>query len=93
MGTRKQAQAAKRNIQKAQRAATKKRTIAQLPKGTRRELGKQAAHGSRARRSGGPCSRGPEPPAAVRDRQEAGHSWPLEDGQVGSDQGDPSRPL
>jgi hypothetical protein len=45
MATRKQTQAAKRNIQKAQRAAKKKRTIAHLPKSTRRELGKQAARG------------------------------------------------
>ncbi|MDP9231411.1 MAG: hypothetical protein M3O73_01460 [Actinomycetota bacterium] len=36
---------------KAQRAASNKRTIANLPKSTRRELGKQAAKGRR--RSGG----------------------------------------
>jgi hypothetical protein len=47
MATRKQVQAAKRNVQKAQQAATKKRTIANLPKSTRRELGKQAARGRR----------------------------------------------
>ena len=45
MATAKQAQAAKRNIRKAQRAASRKRTIANLPKSTRRELGKQAARG------------------------------------------------
>jgi hypothetical protein len=45
MATRKQTQAAKKNIKKAQEAAKKKRTIANLPKGTRRELGKQAARG------------------------------------------------
>ena len=45
MATRKQTQAAKRNVQKAQQAATKKRTIANLPASTRRELGKQAAKG------------------------------------------------
>ena len=45
MATRKQVQAAKRNVKKAQRAATAKRTIANLPAGTRRELGKQAARG------------------------------------------------
>ena len=49
MATRKQVRAAKRNITSAQRAARKKRTIANLPKSTRRELGKQAARG-RARR-------------------------------------------
>jgi hypothetical protein len=45
MATRKQTQAAKRNVKKAQSAAKRKRTIANLPKGTRRELGKQAAKG------------------------------------------------
>jgi Rho termination factor, N-terminal domain len=45
MATRKQVQAAKRNVKAAQRAATRKRTIANLPAGTRRELGKQAARG------------------------------------------------
>ena len=45
MATRKQVQAAKRNVQKAQKAARGKRTIANLPEETRRELGKQAARG------------------------------------------------
>jgi hypothetical protein len=45
MATRKQVTAAKRNVRKAQRGAKKKRTIANLPKSTRRELGKQAARG------------------------------------------------
>jgi hypothetical protein len=54
VATRKQVQAAKRNVGKAQRAATKKRTIAKLPKSTRRELGKQAARG---RQRGGQAGR------------------------------------
>ena len=41
MATNKQADAAKRNVKKAQQAAKDKRTIANLPKSTRRELGKQ----------------------------------------------------
>ena len=45
MATTKQRQAARQNVQKAQRAARKKRTIANMPKSTRRELGKQAARG------------------------------------------------
>ena len=45
VATRKQVEAAKRNVKKAQQAATKKRTIANLPASTRRELGKQAARG------------------------------------------------
>ena len=45
MATRKQVQAAKRNVKAAQEGAKKKRTIANLPAGTRRELGKQAARG------------------------------------------------
>lgn len=47
MATAKQVQAAKQNVKKAQRAATKKRTIANLPKETRRALGQQAAAGRR----------------------------------------------
>jgi hypothetical protein len=50
VATRKQVQAAKRNIQKARTAATRKRTIAHLPEATRRDLGRQAA---RARARGG----------------------------------------
>ena len=45
MATRKQVQAAKRNVQKAQQTARKKRTIANLPKSTRSGLGRQAARG------------------------------------------------
>ena len=45
MATTRQVKAAKRNVKKAQTGARKKRTIANLPKSTRRELGKQAARG------------------------------------------------
>ncbi|HUF01195.1 MAG TPA: hypothetical protein VMN35_02105 [Gaiellaceae bacterium] len=45
MATRKQVQAAERNVRKAQDAARSKRTIAHLPESTRRELGRQAAKG------------------------------------------------
>jgi Rho termination factor, N-terminal domain len=54
VATRKQTEAAKQNVKKAQKAATKKRTIANLPKSTRRELGKQAAKG---RQRGGQAGR------------------------------------
>jgi hypothetical protein len=54
MATKKQVQAAKRNVKKAQAAAKEKRTIASLPKSTRRELGKQGARGrQRGGRPGG----------------------------------------
>jgi hypothetical protein len=43
MATKKQAQAARRNVKKAQSAARSKRTIAHLPESTRRDLGRQAA--------------------------------------------------
>jgi hypothetical protein len=59
MATRKQVGAAKRNVKKAQAAATKKRTIANLPASTRRSLGKQAARGR---------SRGGEAGHALEDR-------------------------
>jgi uncharacterized protein (UPF0147 family) len=54
MASARQVSAAKRNVRKAQKAATRKRTIAHLPKSTRRELGKQAARG---RQRGGQAGR------------------------------------
>ena len=54
MATMKQRQAAKRNVGKAQRAARRRRTIANLPRRTRSELGKQAARG---RQRGGRAGR------------------------------------
>ena len=50
MATTKQRQAAKRNIKKAAASAKKRRTIANLPKATRRDLSRNAAA---ARRRGG----------------------------------------
>jgi hypothetical protein len=87
--TAKQTQAAKRNIKKAQQAAKRKRTIAKLPRSTRRGLGQQAA---RARQRDGKAGRALEdrkPAAALRGGQEEADPRPLEDGQVGPDQGDP----
>jgi hypothetical protein len=43
MASRKQIAAARRNVKKAQAGAKQKRTIAKLPKSTRRGLGQQAA--------------------------------------------------
>ncbi len=47
MATRKQTQAAKRNVKKAQQAARQKRTIAHLPPQTRRGLVQEAQKGRR----------------------------------------------
>jgi len=63
MASTRQVQTAKRNIKKAQQAAKRKRTIANLPKSTRRELGKQAARG---RQRGGEAGR----PLEDRNRQQ-----------------------
>ena len=54
MATTKQVRAAKRNVKKAQAAAKRKRTIANLPRSTRRALGQQGAAG---RRRGGRAGR------------------------------------
>jgi hypothetical protein len=59
MATRKQVQAAKKNVKKAQGAARQQRTIANLPASTRRELGKQAARGR---------ARGGQPGHRLEDR-------------------------
>jgi hypothetical protein len=53
MATAKQSEAARRNIKKAQAAASQKRTIAHLPESTRRALGQQAAAGRRRHGSAG----------------------------------------
>lgn len=50
MATRKQVEAARTNVGKAQQAARQKRTIANLPADTRRDMGRQAA---KARQRGG----------------------------------------
>ena len=50
MATKKQVQAARRNVKKAQASAKSERTIAHLPESTRRDLGRQA---SKARQRGG----------------------------------------
>ena len=59
MATKKQTEAAKRNVKKAQQAAKRKRTIASLPASTRRGLGQQAARGR---------ARGGKPGHALEDR-------------------------
>jgi hypothetical protein len=59
LATRKQVQAAKRNVRRAQSAAKHRRTIAKLPRSTRRDLGRQAAAGRR---------RGGRPGRALEDR-------------------------
>ena len=50
MASEKQRQAARRNIKKATKAAKRKRTIAHLPKATRRDMSRNA---TAARRRGG----------------------------------------
>ena len=59
MATTKQRSAARQNVKQAQRAATKMRTIAHLPKSTRRGLVEEA---QKARRRGG------QPGHALEDR-------------------------
>jgi Rho termination factor, N-terminal domain len=57
MASEKQVAAAKRNVKKAQRAATRKRTIAHLPAKTRRDL---VAEAQKGRRRGGQAGHGLE---------------------------------
>jgi hypothetical protein len=59
MATSRQVEAAKRNVRKAQAAASAKRTIAHLPEGTRRDLQEQARRGR---------ARGGRPGHALEDR-------------------------
>jgi hypothetical protein len=53
MATKKQAQAAKRNVKKAQQSAASKKTIAHMPAKTRTALGKQGAAVAQRKRAEG----------------------------------------
>jgi len=53
MASKKQVQAAKRNVKKAQSGAKSKRSIANMPAKTRTALGKQGAAVAARKRSGG----------------------------------------
>ena len=53
MATSKQRSAAKQNVQKAQRSATKKKSIANMPSRTKTALGKQGAAVAQRKRTGG----------------------------------------
>ena len=53
MATQKQRQAARKNIKKAASAARRKKSIAHMPKSTRRALGQQGAAMARRKRTGG----------------------------------------
>jgi hypothetical protein len=52
MPTTKQTQTARRNVKKAQQAATREKTISHLPKKTRTALGKQGAAVAQRKRTG-----------------------------------------
>lgn len=62
MASAKQVAAARRNVRKAQRAATEKKTIAHLPESTRRDLQAEARKGR---------ARGGEAGHALEDRNRA----------------------
>ena len=53
MATKKQVEAAKRNVKKAQSGARQQRSIANMPAKTRTALGKQGAAVAKRKRSGG----------------------------------------
>jgi len=53
MASKKQVAAARQNVKAAQRAATSKKTISNLPKSTRTALGKQGAAVGQRKRTGG----------------------------------------
>jgi hypothetical protein len=67
MATAKQTKAARKNVTKAQDAATSKKTIANMPKKTRTALGQQGAAVAQRKRTGGdsPKTRA-EPPRPAR---------------------------
>lgn len=75
MATRKQTQAAKKNVKKAQASAQEKRSIASMPKATKTALGKQGAAVARRKRTGAttPMTRS-ELYQEAKERQLAGRS-------------------
>ena len=68
MATRKQTQAAKRNVKKAQKAAAAHKTIAHLPADTKSALGKQGAAVAQRKRADGTS---PKTRASTRSRGSA----------------------
>ena len=86
MATRKQTQAARRNVKKAQLAAKRKRTIANLPASTRRGLQEQARRGAaRAGQAGHALEDRNREQIYEIAKKKKEHRRPLEDGEVGSD--------
>lgn len=78
MATSTQTQAARRNVQKAQRPATSKKTMSHLPSKTRKALGKQGAAVARCKRTGGTS---PKTRGTVRDGPAARPAGPVDNGQ------------
>ena len=83
MATRKQTQAAKRNVKKAQKAAADQKTIAHLPADTKSALGKQGAAVVQRKRTGdtSPKTRAElyeiaESATCPTGRKWAGTNWP-----------------
>ena len=52
MATKRQTQAARKNVQKAQQGARKQRSLANMPKSTKTALGKQGAAVAQCKRTG-----------------------------------------
>ena len=57
MATRKQTQAAKKNVRKAAAAAREQKSLAHMPKSTRTAMGKQGAAVAQRKRTGSPTPR------------------------------------
>ena len=83
MATRKQTQAAKKNVRKAAKAAEQKRSLANMPKATKTALGKQGAAvaqrkrtGAKARRPGRSSTRRPSAATFKGRPRWAATSWP-----------------
>ena len=89
MATAKQRAAARRNVKRAQAAATSKRTIANLPASNASGPRDRGPEGPAARRQGRARAGGPQPAAALRGGPLAQHPRALEDGEIGADRRDP----
>jgi hypothetical protein len=92
MATTRQVLAARRNVKKAQAGARKKRTIANLPKSTRRGQA-EARKGARRHGHAGHALEDRNRQQLYEIAKERGDPRPLEDGQVGPDRRDPRTTL
>ena len=93
MATEKQVEAAKAERQEGATRGNAKADDRESSQEHAARVGQARRSGARARRKGWARAREPQPRTALRAREGEEHRRALEDGEVGSDPGDPARRL